>query len=82
MGQKVLPIKDSNVLHQVQRCLREDFKAGRRNYTIFQLGRATWLQVSDLLRLTRADVFDDRENTCGSTRISTTTRRGKLTAYT
>lgn len=33
MEQKVLPIKVSNVLHQVQRCLREDFKACRRNGT-------------------------------------------------
>nr|WP_243709232.1 hypothetical protein [Pediococcus pentosaceus] len=58
MEQKVLPIKDSNVLHQVQRCLREDFKAGRRNYTIFQLGRATFSgshgQMSSTTRKTRA----------------------------
>jgi len=31
----VLPIKDPNVLAKVQQCLLEDFKAGRRNYTIF-----------------------------------------------
>ena len=42
MEQKVLPIKDSNVLMQVQRCLQEDFKAGVRNYTIFQVGKATF----------------------------------------
>ncbi|BAQ56798.1 putative phage integrase [Lactobacillus acetotolerans] len=62
MEQKVLPIKDSNVLTQVQRCLQEDFKAGTRNYTIFQVGKATLLRVSDILRLKRADVFDEQGN--------------------
>ena len=62
MEQKVLPIKDSNVLIKVQRCLQEDFKAGVRNYTIFQVGKATLLRVSDILRLTRADVFDEQGN--------------------
>ncbi len=81
MEQKVLPIKDSNVLHQVQRCLSEDFKAGRRNYTIFQLGKATLLRVSDLLTLKRADVFDER----GNVRLNAylhDKKRGKPTAYT
>lgn len=62
MEQKVLPIKDSNVLTKVQQCLLEDFKAGIRNYTIFQVGKATLLRVSDILRLTRADVFNDQGN--------------------
>ena len=62
MEQKVLPIKDSNILAKVQQCLLEDFKAGRRNYTIFQVGKATLLRVSDILRLTRADVFDEQGN--------------------
>ena len=62
MEQKVLPIKDSNVLTQVQHCLLEDFKAGRRNYTIFQVGKATLLRVSDILRLKRTDVFDEYGN--------------------
>ncbi|WP_405076106.1 site-specific integrase [Ligilactobacillus acidipiscis] len=62
MEQKVLPIKDSNVLIKVQRCLQEDFKAGCRNYTIFQVGKATLLRVSDILRLKRVDVFDDQRN--------------------
>ena len=62
MEQKVLPIKDSNVLTKVQRCLQEDFKAGLRNYTIFQVGKATLLRVSDILRLKRADVFDEYGN--------------------
>ncbi|HIY58703.1 MAG TPA: site-specific integrase [Candidatus Tetragenococcus pullicola] len=60
MEQKVLPIKDSNVLHQVQTCLFEDFKAGPRNYTIFQVGKATLLRVSDVLALHSTDVFDER----------------------
>ena len=62
MEQKVLPIKDSNVLTKVQRCLQEDFKAGVRNYTIFQVGKATLLRVSDILKLTRTDVFDEQGN--------------------
>ncbi|WEV58205.1 tyrosine-type recombinase/integrase [Ligilactobacillus acidipiscis] len=62
MEQKVLPIKDSNVLAKAQQCLLEDFKAGRRNYTIFQVGKVTLLRVSDILRLKRVDVFDEYGN--------------------
>lgn len=80
MEQKVLPIKDSNVLTKVQQCLLEDFKAGIRNYTIFQVGKATLLCVSDILRLTRADVFDD-QGMCIRMLFSTTTRRARLTVY-
>ena len=39
MQQVVLPIKDSNVLKEVQDTLLNNFKAGRRNYTIFQVGK-------------------------------------------
>jgi integrase len=53
----VQPIKDSNVLRQVQDTLLDSFKAGRRNYTIFQLGKATLLRVSDVLSLEYSDVF-------------------------
>lgn len=53
----VQPIKDSNVLKQVQEVLLTHFKAGRRNYTIFQLGKATLLRVSDVLSLEYSDVF-------------------------
>jgi Site-specific recombinase XerD len=53
----VQPIKDSNVLRQVQDTLLHNFKAGRRNYTIFQLGKATLLRVSDVLTLEYSDVF-------------------------
>lgn len=59
MRQVVLPIKDSNVLAEVQDTLLHNFKAGRRNYTIFQVGKATLLRVSDVLRLKQTDVFDD-----------------------
>ena len=56
----MLPIKDPNVLAKVQQCLLEDFKAGRRNYTIFQVGKATLLRVSDVLTLQWTDVFDEK----------------------
>lgn len=59
MRQIVLPIKDSNALAEVQDTLLHNFKAGRRNYTIFQVGKATLLRVSDVLRLKQTDVFDD-----------------------
>lgn len=37
--QIVLPIKDSNILKMVQDTLLDSFRAGRRNYTIFQVIR-------------------------------------------
>ncbi|MGF2387320.1 site-specific integrase [Lentilactobacillus otakiensis] len=58
MSELVLPIKDSNVLHEVQETLLHNFKAGRRNYTIFQVGKATLLRVSDVMRLQWTDVYD------------------------
>lgn len=62
MEQKVLPIKDSNVLHQVQQCLLTNFQAGQRNFTIFQVGKATLLRISDILRLKWADIFEEHGN--------------------
>lgn len=59
MRQIVLPIKDDEILKQVQDTLLNNFKSGRRNYTIFQVGKATLLRVSDVLRLKQTDVFDD-----------------------
>lgn len=59
MKQLVLPIKDSNILSEVQDTLLNNFKAGRRNYTIFQVGKATLLRVSDVLRLQQSDVYED-----------------------
>ena len=59
MRQIVLPIKDDEILKQVQDTLLNNFKSGRRNYTIFQVGKATLLRVSDVLRLKQSDVFDD-----------------------
>ena len=67
MQQIVLPIKDSNVLKEVQDTLLHNFKAGCRNYTIFQVGKATLLRVSDVMRLRWTDVFNEngtmRQNT-------------------
>lgn len=60
MGEhKVLPIKDSNVLKEVQDTLKDSFKYGIRNYTIFQVGKATLLRVSDVLALPYDAVFDE-----------------------
>ncbi|MDQ7896192.1 site-specific integrase [Lactiplantibacillus plantarum] len=59
MQQIVLPIKDSNVLKEVQDTLIHNFKAGQRNYTIFQVGKATLLRVSDVMQLRWADVFNE-----------------------
>ena len=55
MQQIVLPIKDSNVLKMVQDTLLDSFRAGRRNYTIFQVGKATLLRVSDVMTLKKSD---------------------------
>lgn len=55
--QIVLPIKDENVLKEVQDTLLNNFKYGRRNYTIFQVGKATLLRVSDVLHLRYDDVY-------------------------
>lgn len=60
MKQIVKPIKDSWVLSAVQQSLKEDFKTGQRNYTIFQVGKATLLRVSDVLQLKKSDVYDER----------------------
>ena len=49
--QIVLPIKDSNILKMVQDTLLDSFRAGRRNYTIFQVGKATLLRMSDVMKL-------------------------------
>ena len=61
MKQLVLPIKDSNILHKVEDTLLNNFKAGRRSYTIFQVGKATLLRVSDVLALRRTEIFNDDE---------------------
>ena len=47
--QIVLPIKDSNVLKMVQDTLLDSFRAGRRNYTIFQVGKATVKYMNNLI---------------------------------
>jgi len=58
MQQVVLPIKDSNVLKEVQDTLLNNFTAGRRNYTVFQVGKAILLRVSDVMRLKQTDIFN------------------------
>ena len=42
----------------VQDTLLDSFRAGRRNYTIFQVGKATLLRVSDVMTLKKTDVFN------------------------
>ena len=59
MKQVVLPIKDSNILHEVQDTLLNNFQYGRRNYTIFQVGKVTLLRASDVLALGRNEIFDN-----------------------
>ena len=61
LKQLVLPIKDSQILQQVLETLRDDFKYGQRNYTLFQVGKATLLRVSDVIALKKSDVFDDQD---------------------
>lgn len=58
MKQLVLPIKDSNILHEVEDTLLNNFRYGRRNYTIFQVGKATLLRVSDVLALRRNEIYE------------------------
>ena len=58
MKQLVLPIKDTNVMHEVEDTLLNNFRFGRRNYTIFQVGKATLLRVSDVLALRRNEIFE------------------------
>lgn len=60
--QIVLPIKDSNVLKMVHDTLLDSFRAGRRNYTIFQVGKSTLLRVSNVMTLKKADVFNTDGN--------------------
>ena len=59
LKQVVKPIKDSNVLEEVQDTLKNNFDAGMRNFTIFQVGKATLLRVSDVLSLKKSDVYDE-----------------------
>ena len=58
MQQVVLSIKDSDVLKEVLDTLLNNIKADRRNYMIFQVGKATLLRVSDVIRLKRTDIFN------------------------
>lgn len=60
MRQNVMPIKDTNVMHEVEDTLLNSFKYGRRNLTIWQVGKVTLLRVSDVLTLHKNDVFDEQ----------------------
>lgn len=60
--QKVLPIKDTEILHEVEDTLLNNFKYGLRNYTIFKLGLVTMLRISDLLALRRNEVFNNDDS--------------------
>lgn len=46
----------------VQDTLLDSFRAGRRNYTIFQVGKATLLRVSDVMTLKKSDVYNPEGN--------------------
>lgn len=41
-----------------QDTLLDSFRAGRRNYTVFQVGKATLLRVSDVMTLKKSDVYN------------------------
>ena len=56
--QIVLSIKDSNVLKMVQDTLSDSFRGGRRNYTIFQIGKSALLRVSDVMMLKKSDGYN------------------------
>ncbi|MDM8244833.1 tyrosine-type recombinase/integrase [Limosilactobacillus vaginalis] len=60
--QKVLPIKDTEILHEVEDTLLNNFKYGLRNYTIFKLGLVTMLRISDLLALRRNEIFNSDDS--------------------
>ena len=62
MKQEVLPIKETNVLHDVQDTLLHNLRFGRRNYTIFQVGKAPLLRVSDVLALRCSGILEDDES--------------------
>lgn len=57
MQQIVLPIKDDKTLKEVQTLLLRNKRVGRRNFTLFQVGKATLLRVSDVLNLKISDVY-------------------------
>lgn len=42
----------------VQDTLLNSFRAGRRNYTVFQVGKATLLRVRDVMTLKKSDVYN------------------------
>lgn len=57
MTNGAISIKVSNVLKMVQDKLLDSFRAGRSNYTIFEVGKATILRVIDVMTLKKTDVL-------------------------
>ena len=55
----VRPISSNYDLANLLDSLQHDFRLGQRNYTIFQVGKATLLRVSDVMRLRKADVYTE-----------------------
>ena len=78
--QIVLPIKDSNVLKMVQDTLLDSFRAWRRNYTIFQVRKATLLRVSEVMTLKKSDVYNPEGNVKNTAFIHDK-KTGKQTTY-
>lgn len=62
MRQLVAPIKDQQMLVEILRELHDGFRYGVRNYTLFQVGKATLLRVSDVVSLKKRDVYEQNGN--------------------
>lgn len=60
MKRKILPIKNNQVLKQVEDALLYKFNYGTRNHMIFQVGKVTLLRVSDVLNLHYHDIFNEQ----------------------
>lgn len=58
----VRPITDPKILHEFLNRLKNDTTGGMRNYTVFQVGKATLLRVSDVMKLKKSDVYDKSGN--------------------
>lgn len=58
----VRPIKSNEDMNLILDTLEHNFKCGKRNKMIWQLGVVTMLRISDLLNLKRKDVVDESGN--------------------
>ncbi|RVU70394.1 MULTISPECIES: tyrosine-type recombinase/integrase [Lactobacillus] len=59
MREVVRPITDTWTLRSVQDELKKNQLTGMRDYTLFQVGKATLLRISDVLNLKKGDVYTD-----------------------